>query len=89
MTVGTLPTGVFTVDNNRVQSKSYTDLVLSYDGEMRGGQSWEASLAITNLLDEDPPVIAAFDTRFSSQTTTPNNFDIYGRRFLAGFRYRF
>jgi outer membrane receptor protein involved in Fe transport len=89
MTVGVLPTGVFTIDDNTVQSKSYTDVVLSYDGEVRTGKPWELSLAITNLLDVDPPVIAAFDTRFSSQQTTANNFDIYGRRFLASFRYRF
>ena len=63
--------------------------MLSYDGEMQSGRTWGASLAITNLLDEDPPVIPAFDTRFSSQQTTANNFDIYGRRFLASFSYRF
>ncbi|HUQ52722.1 MAG TPA: TonB-dependent receptor, partial [Gammaproteobacteria bacterium] len=89
MTIGALPTGAFTIDNNTVQSKSYTDVVLAYDGEMRSGHTWEASLAITNLLDEDPVVIPSFDTRFSSQLTTGNNFDIYGRRYLASFRYRF
>jgi outer membrane receptor protein involved in Fe transport len=89
MTIGTLPTGAFTIDNNTVQSKSFTDLVLSYDGEMRSGHTWEASLAVSNLFDEDPPVIPSFDTRFSSQQVTANNFDIYGRRYLASFRYRF
>jgi outer membrane receptor protein involved in Fe transport len=89
MTVGTLPTGAFTIDDNTVQSKSYTDLVLSYTGQMRSDSAWEVSLAVTNLLDVDPPVIPSFDTRFSSQQVTANNFDIYGRRYLATFRYRF
>ena len=62
-----LPTGAFTIDDNTVQSKSYTDIVLSYDGDVRRGRNWQASLAITNLLDTDPPVIPSFDTRFSSQ----------------------
>ncbi len=89
MTLGPLPTGAFTIDDNTVQSKSYTDIVLSYDGDVRGGRNWQASLAITNLLDTDPPVIPSFDTRFSTQQTAPNNFDIYGRRYLVTFGYRF
>jgi outer membrane receptor protein involved in Fe transport len=89
MTVGALPVGTFTIDDNTVQSKSYSDLILSYNSDMQSGASWEASLSVSNLFDVDPPVIPSFDTRFSSQTVIPNNFDIYGRRFMANFRYRF
>jgi outer membrane receptor protein involved in Fe transport len=89
MNVGALPTGTFTIDDNTVQSKAYTDLILSYRAEMRTGHNWEASLSISNVFDVDPPIIASFDTRFSSQTVLPNNFDVYGRRYLANFRYRF
>jgi outer membrane receptor protein involved in Fe transport len=89
MNVGTLPTGTFTIDDNTVQSKSYTDLILSYTAEMRTGHNWEASLSVSNVFDADPPIIPSFDTRFSSQTVSPNNFDIYGRRYLVNFRYRF
>jgi hypothetical protein len=46
------------------------------------------SLAITNANDEDPPVIPTFDQRFSAQTNPANAYDVYGRRFLATFRYR-
>ena len=52
------------------------------------GREWQLSLAITNALDEDPPVIPTFDQRFSSQTNPANAYDVYGRRFLATFRYR-
>jgi outer membrane receptor protein involved in Fe transport len=55
---------------------------------MSNGQTWQASLAISNLFDEEPPIIADFGQRFSSQTITPNNFDVYGRRFMLNFRYR-
>jgi outer membrane receptor protein involved in Fe transport len=82
------PPGRITLDDNTVQSKSYTDLTLFYDGEMSNGQTWQASLAISNLFDEEPPIIADFGQRFSSQTITPNNFDVYGRRFMLNFRYR-
>ena len=45
-------------------------------------------IAITNALDEDPPVIPTFDQRFSSQTNPANAYDVYGRRFLMTFSYR-
>src|SRR5690606_10835500 len=82
-------TGQFVIDDNTVASKSYTDLTLTYDGEMSGGQSWQASLSISNLFDEDPPIIAEYNSRFSSQTIAANNYDVYGRRYMLNFRYRF
>jgi hypothetical protein len=46
-------------------------------------------MAISNLFDVSPPVIADFGQRFSAQSITPNNFDVYGRRYLFSFDYRF
>ena len=77
-----------TLDDATVQSKMYTDLTFSYDRELANGQSWQLALAITNALDEDPPVIAAFDQRFSSQGNPANAYDVYGRRYLMSFSYR-
>jgi outer membrane receptor protein involved in Fe transport len=82
------PAGRITLDDNTVQSKSYTDLTFFYDGEMSSGQSWQASLSISNLFDAEPPIIADFGQRFSAQTISPNNFDVYGRRYMLNFRYR-
>jgi outer membrane receptor protein involved in Fe transport len=76
-----------TLDDATVQSKMYTDLTFYYDRETTNGQ-WELSLAITNALDEDPPVIASFDQRFSSQGNPANAYDVYGRRYLFNFTYR-
>ena len=76
-----------TLDDATIQSKMYTDLTFYYDHETTNGE-WELSLAITNALDEDPPVIAAFDQRFSSQTNPANAYDVYGRRYLFNFTYR-
>jgi iron complex outermembrane recepter protein len=77
------------IDNNTISSKKYTDLTLFYDAEMSGGQRWRAALSITNLFDVDPPVIPSFNQRFSAQSATPNAFDVYGRRYMASFRYSF
>jgi hypothetical protein len=77
-----------TIDDATVDAKSYTDLTFFYNREMAGGQSWELSLSLTNAFDEDPPVIPTFDQRFSAQTNPANAYDVYGRRWLLGFRYR-
>jgi hypothetical protein len=77
-----------TIDDATVDAKSYTDLTLFYERELANGNTWDVSLAITNLNDEDPPVIPSFDQRFSSQGNPANAYDVYGRRFLLGFRYR-
>jgi outer membrane receptor protein involved in Fe transport len=80
--------GRTTIDDSTVDAKSYTDLTVTYDREMGSGHSWQLGLAITNAGDEDPPVIPGFDQRFSAQTNPGNAYDVYGRRFLATFRYR-
>jgi hypothetical protein len=77
-----------TLDDATVQSKMYTDLTFTYDRELANGNSWQLALAITNALDEDPPVIPTFDQRFSAQTNPANAYDVYGRRFLVNFSYR-
>ncbi|HVJ30134.1 MAG TPA: TonB-dependent receptor, partial [Gammaproteobacteria bacterium] len=85
---GVVQPGRTTIDDATVDSKSYTDLTVTYDRELSNGRGWQLSLAITNANDEDPPVIPAFDQRFSAQTNPANSYDVYGRRFLATFRYR-
>lgn len=77
-----------TLDDATVQSKMYTDLTFTWDQETSNGNSWQLALAITNALDEDPPIIPTFDQRFSSQTNPANAYDVYGRRYLLNFSYR-
>ncbi|HEX7238012.1 MAG TPA: TonB-dependent receptor, partial [Gammaproteobacteria bacterium] len=83
-----VPAGRISLDDATVDAKTYTDLTVSYDKDLNNGRGWQLSLAITNANDEDPPVIPAFDQRFSAQTNPANSYDVYGRRFLATFRYR-
>jgi hypothetical protein len=82
-----VPAGRLSLDDATVDSKSYTDLTVTYDREMNNGHSWQLGLAITNAGDEDPPVIPTFDQRFGTQTNPANAYDVYGRRFLATFSY--
>jgi iron complex outermembrane recepter protein len=91
-----LPTPTtITVDDNTVEGQTTTDLTLLYDASARNGDAkWAVSFAISNLFDVDPPVIADFGQRFSAQqaiaaTAGLNGFDVYGRRYLMSFDYRF
>ena len=83
-----VPAGRTSLDDATIDAKTYTDLTVSYEKELSNGRGWQLSLAVTNANDEDPPVIPTFDQRFSSQTNPANAYDVYGRRFLATFRYR-
>jgi hypothetical protein len=86
-----LPTpGTITVDDNTVESQVNTDLTFTYDASLGSSNArWAVSLAVSNLFDVDPPVIADFGQRGSSQTLQPNGYDVYGRRFLVSFDYSF
>jgi len=79
-----------TVDDATVDPKRYTDLTFTYDHGTASGKSWEISLAITNVMNEDPPIIPVFDQRFSAQSNPIgfNTYDVYGRRYLLNFTYK-
>ncbi len=86
-----LPTpGTITVDDNTVEGQTNTDITLTYEASVNNPNArWALSLSVSNVFDVDPPVVADFGQRFSSQTIAVNSFDVYGRRFLLGFDYNF
>ena len=90
-----LPTpGTITVDDNTVEGQTITDLTFLYDASQRSADArWRLSFAVSNVFDSDPPVVAEFGQRASSQVapagTTFNGFDVYGRRYLLSFDYDF
>jgi len=77
------------IDDNTVEGQTTTDLVLSWTNDMASGSTWQASLSVTNLFNSEPPVVAAFGQRGSSQTNPLNPFDTFGRRYMLNFRYSF
>ena len=82
--------GQLTVDDATVDPKRYTDLTFSWDHGLKGGKTWQLALSITNLMNEDPPIIPVFDQRFSAQSNPVgfNSYDVYGRRILLIFTYK-
>lgn len=77
-----------TISDNTVDSVVYTDARVSWGQEASNGSRWEVFASITNLFDEDPPIVASFSS-FSGQANqaNPNIHDILGRRYTIGFRY--
>jgi outer membrane receptor protein involved in Fe transport len=77
------------IDDNTIQSKSWTNLVAGYSREMDGGASWRLQFNVQNLFDDDPPIIPATGGgRFGAQTTS-NTYDVLGRRYQLSFNMDF
>jgi iron complex outermembrane receptor protein len=74
------------IDDNTIQSKAWTNLILGYRGETRSGGVWRLTFNVLNLFDDDPPVIPASSTRFGAQITS-NQYDIFGRRYQLTLNY--
>ncbi|WP_129646440.1 TonB-dependent receptor domain-containing protein [Peristeroidobacter agariperforans] len=48
------------------------------------------TLTITNVLDEDPPIVGSgLGLGFNSGNTYPSTYDVLGRRYTIGARYKF
>ncbi|MDT8397537.1 MAG: TonB-dependent receptor [Pseudomonadales bacterium] len=77
------------IDDNSVRAAFYTDLRLSYTQASGDDGEWEVYGHIANLFDENPPVVANFSIFSGNSTGNDSLFDILGRRFTAGFRFRY
>jgi hypothetical protein len=71
------------VDDNTVQSKAWTNLVLRYGRDVPTGGRWSLALNLQNLFDDDPPVIPG--GAFGQGTN--NTYDVFGRRYQLTFTY--
>ena len=76
------------IADNSVPAVFYLDTRLSYDFQL-GGSDVEVFIAATNLLDKDPPVTSTFSAflGYASQANT-QLFDVLGRRFTAGVKFK-
>jgi outer membrane receptor protein involved in Fe transport len=73
-----------------VPSVVYVNLSTSYAWEVYGGRL-ELFGNLQNLLDKDPPVVASvFDASLGQTGNQVNSglFDLLGRRFTLGVRFR-
>lgn len=79
--------GKQTINNNSVGGIFYMDLNLSYTVPVPGDLSIWAE--VNNALDRAPPTTAAAFGRTGSLATNPQLYDVIGRRYTLGVRYKF
>jgi iron complex outermembrane receptor protein len=74
-----------TISDNSVDDVLYIDARVSYG---RDSSNWQVFASVTNLFDEEPPVVPGFSS-FTGQASQANAaiHDILGRRFTIGFNY--
>jgi outer membrane receptor protein involved in Fe transport len=79
-----------TVSENDIDSVVFFDASLAYDFSI-GGVEIESFVNVRNVLDEDPPIVAANPGGFN-YTIAPANarlYDVLGRTFTLGFRLNY
>ncbi|MES2295040.1 MAG: TonB-dependent receptor [Pseudomonadota bacterium] len=78
-----------TYDNIQVAGATYFDLAASY---MFGGDGqYEVYFNVRNIFNKDPAIVPLGPTGYQSWTNNPINatqFDVLGRVFRAGFRFK-
>jgi outer membrane receptor protein involved in Fe transport len=76
------------VDDNTIDSMSWWNGRISYQGEMSNGATWDVGLNVQNLLDESQPVVPGFSTRGRTQVFS-SQFDRFGRRYNLNLNMTF
>jgi iron complex outermembrane receptor protein len=77
-----------TYNNIQIPAATYLDLALSY----RFKAGYEGFFNVRNLLNANPPIVAQGPTGYQSWTNNPVsslNYDVLGRVFNAGVRFKF
>ena len=86
---GALPNGAqVQYVNPHVSAAFYTDLTLRAKVDVGGGKTFEPFLTINNMFDKDPPLIPG-TTPGVNLPTNISVYDIVGRAYTAGVRFKF
>jgi outer membrane receptor protein involved in Fe transport len=76
-----------TIDDNSIEAVWYTDLNAAYRWDTSQGEV-QLFGNVSNLLDEDPPIVANFANFGATAGQTGGGFDRLGRRYVVGVRIR-
>jgi iron complex outermembrane recepter protein len=76
------------IEDNTVDDVLYVDLRFGYEFEI-GGSQLEVYGNVTNLFDQDPPLTPSYSA-FSGYSTQYNSavYDVLGRRYMVGIKFR-
>ena len=82
-----VPLGVQTIESNHVNAYYKTDISFAYSLYKEGSSNAELYFNIDNALDRDPPAIGQTGNAYGPQTNA-SLFDVYGRSFRLGVRFK-
>ena len=74
--------------SNDIPARTYTDATASYRFERYRG-NFEVYVTVTNLFDQDPPLIPGGGQPGQPFPTNTLIYDIFGRTYTGGVRFRF
>ena len=79
-----------TIDNNHIAGALYWDASVSFKFGIGEDVTGEAFLNVQNLANTDPAVVAPLSTgsAYWAPLTNPNQYDMLGRVFRAGLRFK-
>ncbi|MBX7197814.1 MAG: TonB-dependent receptor [Rhodospirillaceae bacterium] len=83
----TVPAGLTTYDSGYVPKYYLNDFSIAYALFRDGARSAEVYLNVDNVFDRDPPPVAVSGVAYSPMTE-PGIYDVYGRSFRLGVRFR-
>lgn len=75
-------------DDADVASNAWFNAQVGYTGETSNGASWNATFAIQNVFNRNPPIIPSFSSRGGSQSVS-DTYDAEGRRYQLSVNYSF
>lgn len=78
-----------TINDNSIKGAFYVDASLSQDFKV-SGRELQVFVAISNLLDKDPPVVAPgpAGSAYATPATNQSIYDLLGRTFRIGARFK-
>ncbi|MHB1206166.1 MAG: TonB-dependent receptor domain-containing protein [Rhodospirillaceae bacterium] len=83
----TVPAGVQTIDKNYVPAYYASDFSIAYAFFRDGGRNAEVFFNLDNVFDKDPPAIGQTGLAYAPQTNA-SLYDVYGRSFRLGVRFK-
>ena len=83
----TLTQGV-NIENNSVSSVFYADARIAYDFDLNGS-TVELWGSVTNMFDQDPPITPTYSAFLGyAIQTNPGVYDVLGRRYTVGLKFK-
>ena len=86
--VGKLKPGPMVIVIDKLPAQYYTDFTGSYDFKLRGG-TITAFVSVTNLFNQTPPLFPGSLVEGLSYPSLISIYDVMGRYYTAGVRFRF